>query len=107
MLRRQKNDLVPREHVEMLLREKDRQIQILAEQIEWLRGQIGTRVITSATEVLNPSEQPPMVSTFSPWVGEEEEDLRALAKAGHITDADLAQALEHIGFLNNQIERAD
>ena len=80
-----------------------RVIDVLAEQVEYLRMQIG-RPSFSRTTALNPSDQPSVVEGFDPFMSEEEEELRARHQAGRITDADLGQALAAAGLRNTDIE---
>jgi len=76
-------------------------IDALAEQIEYLRMQLGR---PSAGPMLNPSNQPLSLVESDPWVGEDEETILSAHASGVIDDAEMAQALKQVGFMNHQIE---
>ena len=72
-----------------------RLVDALAEQIEYLRAQLGRPFIGAAHPGLNPTQQPLAVhdmdgSSTSLHVSEEEEDLMALHEMGHVDDWELA-----------------
>lgn len=48
-----------------------------------------------------------MVLDASPWMDEDEEDLRAMERAGYISGEELSTALEQIGFLNTTVTAAE
>lgn len=85
------------------VRELMRLVDALAEQVEYLRAQLGRPFIAQQHPGLNPAQQPPVVrhSDDVPpllHVPEEEEDLRALHEMGYLDDAQLAKALsEQLG----------
>ena len=82
-------------------REMMRLVDMLAEQVEYLRAQLGRPFIAAQHPGTNPAQQLP-VSGFDldvpKHVGEEEEDLRALHEAGFLDELELAKALsEQLG----------
>ncbi len=94
-----------REAFERLLKEKERQIDILAEQIDYLRGQIAFMGRPSAaTKSLNPTAQPAMILDATPWVSEDEEDLQHMHRVGELSTEELERALAQMNFLNHQID---
>jgi len=80
---------------ERLLTEKDRQIEILADQIDHLRLQVGTPN-WAKREALNPSSQPEYSSQLPPYVSEEEEDIRELAARQVLSPQDAEDALARV-----------
>lgn len=79
--------------------ERERLVQLLVEQIEYLRMQIGlaTSTVSRATSIA--STDPTTLSfdgpvVEQPWVGEEEDDLRAMLQAGVISHEEFTTALE-------------
>lgn len=79
--------------------ERERLVQVLVEQIEYLRMQVGlaTRTVTAAT-IATPD--PRGVFTFDeapvaeqPWVNEEEEDLLAMRQANVLTEDEFREAM--------------
>ena len=84
---------------ERMLQEKDRQIDILAEQIDYLRAQLaykGTAVTTRPLQITAPSEG---AIEVKPYVSDEELDVQAMLDAGSITEADVPQMLEALGLM--------
>lgn len=80
-----------------------RLVDALAEQVEYLRGQLG-RPNLSKVPSLNPTEQPEFLATSNAFLSEEEEELRHLRKEGLISDLDLEQALAVAGLRGTQIQ---
>jgi len=85
---------------EARVRDLMRLADMLAEQVEYLRAQLGRPFVSPSHPGLNPAEQPlavhePMDSGRPSLlhVPEEEEDLRALHEIGHLDDLQLAKAL--------------
>lgn len=77
---------------------------VLAEQIEYLRAQAaGQPFIPTRVQGTNPAELEPVAPGGLAYMGEEEEDLRALAAYDHITPQALEQALDAMGLRNTQI----
>lgn len=82
--------------------EKDRTIDVLAEQIEYLRTLLGTPAATGRRIA---RDEPLLVpSTIPAYVSEDEEDIRALIANGSLPPAVAAEALEHIGAMNTSVE---
>lgn len=81
---------------EKLLEEKDKQILILSDQIDHLRLQLGQQVLTAA-QAKNPTDQPPVEMGVVPWMNEDEEEVRAMVKAGLITEAQVPDVLDALG----------
>lgn len=83
-----------------------RLVDMLAEQVEYLRAQMG-RPNFARMQGVNPSEQPPrlddMPSSLA-HVSEDEEELRALHEAGHFSDTELEEALAAAGLRNPSIK---
>jgi len=92
-----------KERYEAQITEIRRTADILAEQVEYLRMTRGLPAV-SGQKPQNPTEQPPMFLDSSPYMSEDEEDLRALQEAGVIGTDQLEKALEEIGLVNHQIE---
>ena len=92
---------------ERLLKEKDREIEILADQIDYLRAQLalaGTHVPGAA---VNPSEQPPrnhsllpqgQLMEVKPYVSDEELDAQVMLDNGEISKEHVAEVLEALGL---------
>lgn len=78
---------------EARVRELMRLVDALAEQVEYLRAQIGRPFIPAKHPGLNPTDQPvavhDMESPIPLHVSEEEEDLAALHAEGHLDDWEL------------------
>lgn len=67
---------------------------VLAEQVEYLRAQAAQRpFISTKVKGTNPSELATVQPGDLAYMSEEEEDLRALAEFGHISELDLEKAL--------------
>ena len=65
-------------------------IDVLAEQVEWLRWQLTqTPHAAEITRPRNPSAQPEPETGFPLFMSEEEEDLLALRLNEHISESDL------------------
>lgn len=65
-------------------------IDVLAEQVEWLRWQLTqTPHMSNVLKPVNPTAQPDIEDDFPKWMSEEEEDLLALQLNEHITQHDL------------------
>lgn len=89
--------------IEELKAEHRRTVDVLAEQIEYLRAQLGSPNLTRR-EPLNPADQPAYESGLGAHLTEEEEDLLALHDAGHITETQMEETLARLGFKNTRIE---
>ena len=85
--------LVSRGHHEDVVREKERIIVLLSDEIDWLRAQLG---MPSTRPTLNPSELPVAVHGESAYLSEEEEDLHFLRTTDQISDVELSQALAQL-----------
>lgn len=89
---------------EARVRELMRLVDALAEQVEYLRAQIGRPFIAAKHPGLNPAQQPPVVhdtdgaSTTPLHVSEEEEDLLALHEMGHVDDWELEALKGQLGL---------
>lgn len=84
---------------ERMLLEKDREIDILAEQIDWLRLQLAHlgRAV-EATPLQLPTPDGANVEV-QPYVADEELDAQALLEAGRITRDQLPDVLEALGMV--------
>lgn len=83
---------------ERIIAEKDRQIDILAEQVDYLRMQLAIR----AGDVHKPLEIAPPITDkieVKPFVSDEELDAQALLEAGRITESELPDVLEALGMV--------
>ncbi|MDE2098592.1 MAG: hypothetical protein KGL39_15160 [Patescibacteria group bacterium] len=92
---------------ERLLKEKDREIEILADQIDYLRAQLamrGTHVPGAGT---NPSGQPPLGQSLlpqgtavevKPYVSDEEIDAQVMLDNGEISKDQISEVLEALGL---------
>jgi hypothetical protein len=95
-----------KESHENRVRELMRLVDALAEQVEYLRAQLGRPFIAAGHPGLNPASQPQVVldssgaSTTPLHVSEEEEDLLALHEMGHVDDWELEALRGQLG-LNN------
>lgn len=92
------------ERYEAQLREKDRLADILAEQIEFLRAQMGSSQFLNKRESINPSQQPPMIVDATPFMGEDEEEITAMRDAGMLDAREAEAALAQLGYLSTTIE---
>jgi hypothetical protein len=92
-----------KERYEAQLKEKERIIDVLAEQVDFLRNQLGQANLAHRQSA-NPTEQPAMLVDASPFLSEDEEDMLAMHAAGHLSDDQLKNALAQVGFLNDQID---
>jgi len=86
------------------VRELMRLVDALAEQVEYLRAQLGKPFISASHPGLNPAQQPLVIhdldgaSATPLHVSEEEEDLLALHETGHIDDWELEALKGHLGL---------
>lgn len=90
--------------MERIIQEKVRQIDILAEQVEYLRAQLalsGTHVPGAA---MNLSKQPEIGEAIHPlmeaklYVPDEEIDAQVMLDQGHIDKSQVAEVLEALGL---------
>ncbi len=82
-----------------------RLVDALAEQVEYLRAQLGRPFIPSKHPGLNPTDQPLAVHSMDDepsrlHVSEEEEDLLALHELGHVDDWELEALRGQLGLSN-------
>lgn len=89
---------------ERLLKEKDRQITILADEVDYLRFQLG--LAARSQKPLNPSELQPVQMGAAPYMNEDEEDVRDMLENGQITADQLPEVLEALGYANTEIHAA-
>lgn len=67
-------------------------IDVLAEQVEWLRWQLTqTPHMSQVLRDENPTEQPLVEDGFPKYLSEEEEDLLAMRLNDHLTESDVEQ----------------
>lgn len=89
---------------ERIIQEKVRQIDILAEQVEYLRAQLAMRGIHVPGAATNPSEQPEIGTVIHPmmeaklYVPDEEIDAQVMLDQGHIDKTQVAEVLEALGL---------
>lgn len=91
--------------LEAQLQERERLVQVLVEQVEYLRMQLAMPTTSVRTAVSGPPDLTvgPLVSE-QPWVGEEEDDLRAMLQAGVITQAEHDEAIRRVSQRDHIIE---
>lgn len=89
---------------ERLLKEKDRQIDILADQIDYLRAQLATRGVFVPGAAVNPTEQPELGTPLTPYlmevknhVSDEELDAEALAEQG-LSEDQMREIIDSFGL---------
>jgi hypothetical protein len=87
---------------ERLLAEKDRQITILADEIDYLRAQLHMAP-RNRPEPKNPSGLHPVTMGEAPYMSEDEEDVRDMLESGRITADQLPEVLEALGYANTEI----
>lgn len=91
---------------ERIIQEKVRQIDILAEQIEYLRAQLASRGTFVPGAAVNPTEQPELGVPLSPqlWetknhVSDEELDIQALVDSRpELQEAEIREIVEGLGL---------
>jgi hypothetical protein len=88
---------------EARVREMMRLVDALAEQVEYLRAQLGRPFIAAGHPGLNPTNQPVAVHALDGdsaplHVSEEEEDLLALHELGHVDDWELETLRGQLGL---------
>lgn len=83
---------------ESRVRELMRLVDALAEQVEYLRAQLGRPFIAAKHPGVNPTQQPLVGSDLPLHVSEEEEDLLALHEMGHVDNYELAALRESLGL---------
>lgn len=83
--------------------EKDRIIEVLAEQIEYLRLLLGTPNLKPVAGVAR--DEPRLVPMTVPaHMSEDEEDIRALIAGGHLPTHVAEEALAQLGAANTKVE---
>lgn len=92
---------------ERLLTEKDRQITILVDEIDYLRAQLAMRGTHVPGAAVNPSEQQPVGTTLlpqehlmevKPYVSDEELDAQVMLDNGEIDKTQIVEVLEALGL---------
>lgn len=92
---------------ERVIQEKVRQIDILAEQIEYLRAQLALRGTFVPGAAVNPTEQPARGTSFIPLgtpmevknhVTDEELDVQAMLESGEIDKNAVAEVMGALGI---------
>jgi len=81
---------------------KDQTIAALAEQIDWLRLQMGTPWLKEKVEQ-SQGGMPGYELASMPWVSEEEADIEHMRSSGLLSSHAAAAALEQIGALNTEV----
>ncbi len=86
-----------------MLKEKDRQIEILAEQVDYLRAQLafkgqGVAPLPSGNlaDVVVPQDLPTMKA--QPWVSDEELDIQAMLDSKEITEDQVREVMQAFGL---------
>lgn len=89
---------------ERLLKEKDRQVDILAEQIDYLRAQLAMRGTHAPGAALNPSEQPALGVPLTPLVqasnhiSDDELDAQAIADRDDLNEEEIKALIAELGL---------
>lgn len=92
---------------ERIIQEKVRQIDILAEQIEYLRAQLALRGTFVPGAAVNPTEQPARGTSFLPLgapmevknhVTDEELDIQAMVESGEVDESAVKDIMEALGL---------
>ena len=92
---------------ERIIQEKVRQIDILAEQIEYLRAQLALRGDFVPGAAVNPTEQPARGTSFLPLgspmevknhVTDEELDIQAMVESGEVDESAVKDSMEALGL---------
>lgn len=90
---------------ERLLKEKDRQVEILADQIDYLRAQLASRGIAVPGAALNPSGQPELGVPLTPYlmevknhVSDEELDAEAINADGELNAEQMREVIDALGL---------
>lgn len=101
-VRRSKIDALHEARIEDLKEAHARELQhlvrtldVLAEQIDYLRALVGMPHMPKV-RAINPSALPPMEAGWAPWVTEDEEDLLALRDAGMLSPDEADHLAEQI-----------
>lgn len=94
---------------EARLEERDRLVRILAEQVEYLRGQLHapTATVGMALAPRTPVETPEDGTTYEvipAFGGDDRDEIEAMHQAGVIDDAEYEQALAQLSSGSNIIE---
>lgn len=99
---RPSRDELYRKQIEELKEAHEREIRqvvrladVLAEQVDYLRGQLGRPNMTRVASA-NPTGQPPLQSGEPGWMSEEEEDILALKEFGHLNEYEAEQLAEQV-----------
>lgn len=83
---------------------RDKHIDSLNEQIDWLRTNAGTPSRTALHQQgRTAKDDPNFYGGEQAWVSEEEEEVAAMQQAGLIDTTEAEKALERIGALNTEI----
>lgn len=91
---------------ELRVKELMRTIDVLAEQVEWLRMQQG-RPNPASMPTYNPTELPDLVPGAPTHMSEVEEDLQFQVDEGRMSQTDMEQTLARIGLRNTEIHLAE
>jgi len=78
-----------------------RTVEALAEQIEYLRTQLG---MPTPKPPLNPTDQPMAMVGQDLYVGEDEETLLEAHAAGLIEGEEFQKAMEQVGLINKEVQ---
>lgn len=91
---------------ERLLKEKDRQIEILADQIDYLRAQLAMRGTHTPGAAVNVTEQPelgvplvPNLMEVKGHVSDEELDAEALQASEGLNEDQMKEVIEALGLV--------
>lgn len=82
---------------------KDKTIVTLAEQVDWLRMQLGTPWSRRAEMGPDDEKSPGFVLTSSPYISDEESDIEHMRSHGLISEIAAQAALEQVGALSTDI----
>ena len=82
---------------ERMLKEKDKQITILADEIDYLRMQLGMQTRQRA-QAINPSNLEPRTIGTTAFVSEEEEEVADMLANGQVTEEQIKDVLDGLGY---------
>lgn len=84
--------------------EKDRLIESLQDQVEWMRLQAGTPLLKPRKKLVETPEEEMLAALDQPWQDELTEDLEHMARQQILSKQELEEALRHVGAMNTTIE---
>lgn len=90
---------------ERLLKERDRLVEVLADEIDYLRAQLATRGTHVPGAAVNPTGQPELGVSFTPQlmevkghVSDDELDAQAIADEHGLNEEQIKEVIEGLGL---------